>query len=190
MEQVSPKFGFWNLVTFVPLLMNFFTSHPKTLRNFQKYHQKENIFYLALAILFGYLHYSITIIPLLRMQCTFCNNSNNNRHFPLSASYLVGRIVDFNVECKVNTKSRLFFIILNGCKLVKGCQVKFHLDLTKVTLPTYYKFCPPLFVELTFFYSITHGHVRAEILMIHIELIYGKKIHVFTGFQLIVYTEI
>ena len=106
MESVSPEFCFWNLVTFVPLLMNFFTCHPKTLRNFQKYHQKENIFYLALAILFGYLHYSITIIPLLRMQCTFCNNSNNNRHFPLSASYLVGRVVDFNVECKVNTHGR------------------------------------------------------------------------------------
>ena len=41
------------------------------------------------------------------------------------------------------------------------------------------KFCPPLFVELTFFYSITHGHVRAEILMIHIELIYGKNITCF-----------
>ena len=150
MESVSPEFCFWNLVTFVPLFMNFFTCHPKTLRNFQKYHQKETIFYLALVILFGYLHYSITIIPLLRMQCTFCNNSNNNRHFPLSASYLVGRVVDFNVECKVNTLkvSRLFFIILNGCKLVKGAghkqnhwqQVKCHLDLTKVTLPTYYKF--------------------------------------------------
>ena len=140
MESVSPEFCFWNLVTFVPLLMNFFTCHPKTLRNFQKYHLKENIFYLALAILFGYLHYSITIIPLLRMQCTFCNNSNNNRHFPLSASYLVGRVVDFNVECKVNTKSRLFFIILNGCKLVKGARFTVILDLTKVTLPTYYEF--------------------------------------------------
>ena len=34
-----------------------------------------------------WIHEPITI-PLLRMQCTFCNNSNNNRHFPLSASLL------------------------------------------------------------------------------------------------------